>query len=172
MNANLEYTTGIKTEERLISFLRSNGYRIDSSTKRENCELDIDCYWNTLPVSIKSQHTCLRTGNVAFELELTTRDGEKEPGWFRSGEATLYWVLVGRQLYTAKKSDVAAYVLRHGWKRQAHLSAHTAASQKRIGHKHIDSVVGLLPLTDLLDAKVLTWVCTVPTEVAYPNRST
>jgi hypothetical protein len=177
MNTSIAYTTGIKTEERLIDFLRLNGYQIEKSSRRSNCELDIDCYWfnspnlvNT-PVSIKTQHTCLGTGNLAFELELTNRDGSKEDGWFRSGDASLYWIVVGNQLYAAWKRDISKYVLRHGWKRETHLSAKTVASQLRIGHKHVDAVVGLLPLNSLLNAKVLEWVCEVPDEVAYPNRS-
>jgi hypothetical protein len=170
MNTDIAYTTGIKTEEKLIDFLRINGYQIEKSSRRDNCELDIDCYWVHTPVSIKTQHTCLRTGNLAFELELTNRDGSKEDGWFRSGAATLYWIVVGNQLYSTEKHDISEYVLRYGWKREAHLSAKTAASQLRIGHKHVDSVVGLLPINKLLDAKVLKWVCEVPDEVAYPNR--
>jgi hypothetical protein len=169
MNTNIEYTRGIKTEERLIAFLKENGYVITASTRKENCELDIDCFSLSVPVSIKTQHTCLRTGNLAFELELTHQDGTKSDGWFITGEATLYYIVVGNQLYKAWKDAISQHVLRHGWLRKAHLSAAVAASQKRINHKHVDSVVGLLPMAALLDAHVLEWVSTVPDSVAYPK---
>jgi hypothetical protein len=169
MNTNIEYTRGIKTEERLIAFLKNLGYFIVPSTTKENCELDIDCYIGDVPVSIKTQHTCLRTGNLAFELELTNRDGTTSDGWFLTGEATVYYIVVGNQFYKAYKEDISNYVLRHGWTRKAHLSAHVAASQKRINHKHIDSVVGLIPIDALLESNVLKWLGTVPDGVAYPK---
>jgi hypothetical protein len=170
MNTNIEYTRGIKTEERLISFLKENGFNVTPSTRHENINYDIDCWEDdAVAVSIKAQHTALRTGNLAFELVLTNQDGSTEDGWFRTGHASVYWIVVGNQLYKARKADIASYVLKHKWSRKAHLSAQVAASQKRINHKHIDSVVGLLPMSSLLEHKVLEWLCTVPDGVAYPT---
>ncbi len=162
MNTSPAYTKGIETERRLIEYLVENGYNINGSTREENVVYDIDCFHGQVPVSIKTQHTCLKTGNVAFELEVTTVNGNKEPGWFKSGKAVKYWIIIGRQLYQAGKQDVIDYVMKNGWRRKASLTAAKKASQLAIKHRHVDSLVGLLSLDELLKSKTITWVSELP----------
>jgi hypothetical protein len=154
-----------------MRFLASRGLELRPSTKHENCDLDIDGWTqHGTPVSIKCQHTALRTGNIAFEFEVTGRDGNTYPGWFESGEAKLYLIIVGNQLYQARKAKLKAHIADCGWKRVASLSADTRASQQAIGHFHVDARVGLLPLSELIKHQVLKFVCEVPDYVSYPPR--
>lgn len=131
-----------------------NTKTIDSA-KSANIFFDIDCYLDGHAISIKTQHTCSKTGNLAFELEVfDTKMGIWKPSWFFNGRADYYAVLVGRDLYLIHKPNLVEYVQVYGWDKVVTLSNHTKEKQRAGNHRHANAKLGLVKLKKLLDRRV------------------
>jgi molybdopterin-binding protein len=153
MNKHQEYTQGIQSEKEVIAFLKAK-----PSTQEENIYQDIDYYFDNQPVSLKTQHMALKTGNLAFELSVTFKDGTVKPSWYTTGKATVYHLRIGKEVYSIQKQSLLDYVFNHGFDSKRHLSNATRASQVAIAHSHIDAEVGLIKATKLMKANLLTLV--------------
>lgn len=164
-----EYAQGIEVEHRLIKHLQDVGVNVTPSSDVENKILDIDCYVDGVPTSIKTQHACLKTGNLVFELTVTHQSGEVADSWYKVGQAQQYFFVVGTQLYKANKYEISYYVLRNYWDSIRTLSATTRKKQNDIGHSHKNVQIGLLSLHNLILARIVNWVAELPEEVAYPK---
>jgi hypothetical protein len=135
------YQDGIDVEHRIIYLLG-----LSFSSKEENITKDIDAHDKKGSYSIKCQHTALRTGNLAFELEVEYQSGAKSPSWFYTGLADYYLILVGSTLYEMSRPDFCFYIQDTGWDRTTQLNFKTRQSQKEIGHRHVNATLGLVSL--------------------------
>lgn len=71
------FARGAIAEKAVKASLAAQGFEITPSTKSENRDLDIDCYINDVPLSIKAEHAGVRYGDIYFELfqQLTSHSG-------------------------------------------------------------------------------------------------
>lgn len=157
MNNSQAYTQGIQSEREVIAYLKAK-----PSTQEENIYQDIDYYFDGQPVSLKTQHTALKTGNLAFELSVTFKDGTVKPSWYTTGKAAVYHLRIGRELYVITKQDLLDYVFNHGFDCKRSLSFTAKQSQLAIKHSHIDAEVGLIKATKLIKADLLRLVAVLP----------
>ena len=109
----------------------------------ENIEQDIDLWVDGVPVSIKTQHKGVETGNYSFELEQQLRSGKwvKDHGFWCS-KAQTYLIIQGDHMYRLSKASVCEYVKKHGWDRVVTLSQSFKEGQE--GKYHIDAKSGLI----------------------------
>lgn len=61
------YNAGLDEECRVLAFLENKGFTVQDATKEEQF-LDIDCYLDGVPTSIKAEHDGLKYGDIYFEL--------------------------------------------------------------------------------------------------------
>ena len=156
MNKSKAYQDGIAVEQRIIYLLG-----LTPSSQDDNIKKDIDAYDKTGSYSIKCQHTALRTGNLAFELEVEYQSGAKSPSWFYTGLADYYLILVGNVLYKMSRPDFCFYIKDTGWDRVTQLNFRTRQSQKEIGHRHVNATLGLVSLDRLKRDGMLYSVATL-----------
>lgn len=125
------FKQGLTDEAKVIAWLKARGHEVKESTRYENVMLDIDCYVDGEPVSIKAEHSGLKYDNVYFELDnVLTSDGfTKEAGWYKKGKATKYMILQGTTLRCYKKKDIEDHVAAKGWLRVLPLSREVRATQ-------------------------------------------
>jgi hypothetical protein len=149
------YEQGLRQEARVIDALQKNFKTVRKSSPREDKFLDIDVWVDGLPLSIKSQPACLRTGNLAFELKvLDAVSGKLEPSWYYKGKARGYLFLVGEELFVINKDRLDSFVRKFGWDKIKTLSPKVREEQKLLGHRHLDSECGLLNLETLIRLRV------------------
>lgn len=146
--------SALEIEDMVRESFERRGHTTTDSSDAEDRNLDIDFWLRTkdmklLAVSVKWQRAALKTGNVAFEFEVTTKFQMTEPGWFETGEADVYAVVVGNKLYIIWKRDVVRYVNAFGWDKVRSLNSKNRAKQESSGHYHANAKVGLLRLDEL-----------------------
>lgn len=145
MNQAHEYQYGIAVEKKVIKL-----FNLIPSTKSDNINLDIDAWdENEFSYSIKCQHTALRTGNLAFELETEDRFGDKKESWYHTGRADTYLIVVGHTVCAIDRRRLKEYIREKGWDRITSLSLKTQQSQVDIGHTHLNTKIGLVSLRRL-----------------------
>jgi hypothetical protein len=158
MNKSKAYQDGIDVERRIIFLLG-----LTPSSQDDNIKKDIDAYDKKGSYSIKCQHTALRTGNLAFELEVEYQSGAKSPSWFYTGLADYYLILVGNVLCKMSRPDFCFYIKdTGGWDRVTQLNFKTRQSQKEIGHRHVNATLGLVSLERLERDGILEIQTTLP----------
>jgi hypothetical protein len=145
MNQSPEYQSGIEVERRVIYLLG-----LTASSQADNIKKDIDAHNNGRTFSIKCQHTALKTGNLAFELETVDAQGKRTPSWFQTGRADDYIIVVGDNLYWIDRRQLSQYVTDNGWDKVVGLTLKTQKSQTDIGHPHVNAKVGLISLKKLM----------------------
>ena len=128
---NATYRNGLAEEKRVIEFLRTKFENVINSTKRQNIDLDIDCFIDGVSVSIKAEHDGCKYRNIYFELEnqLTATQEWHDDGWFYTGEAEKYVIIQGNTIRMYSKAAIKDYVAANGWLRVLGLSAKRKASQ-------------------------------------------
>jgi hypothetical protein len=151
------YQDGIAVERRIIYLLG-----LTPSSQDDNIKKDIDAHDKKSSYSIKCQHTALKTGNLAFELEVEYQSGAKSPSWFQTGLADYYLILVGNVLYKMSRPDFCFYIRDTGWDRTTQLNFRTRQSQKEIGHRHVNATLGLVSLERLERDGILEIQTTLP----------
>jgi len=145
---------GMREEKRIMQEIATR-YRtgVVKGTSYEDRRCDIDCYVGDVAVSIKSQAIAQRTGNLGFELEVFDKDTKEwEQSWYHTGQASVYVIAVGADLYHISKSKLVPYVDTFGWDSINELSARVKATQ--VHHQHLNSRCGLIRITSLLQHKV------------------
>lgn len=149
------YKQGLKDEALVIARLKSSFKEVHKSSKHEDMQLDIDVWVDTIPVSIKAQHICLRTGNLGFELEVQDRHTNMfAKSWYYQGQARLYAVLVGTDLYYVCKQSLQTFVKSKGWDQIKSLSPKVLQEQSDMNHRHKDTRMGLIKLDTLLKSGI------------------
>jgi hypothetical protein len=143
MNQSPEYQSGIEVERQIIKILG-----LTESSLIDNIFNDIDAWWpdGGMSYSIKCQHTALRTGNLAFELDTEDRYGDLKRSWFYTGQADQYLIVVGDRMYRIDRKALKAYITDKGWCRVCSLKPATQQSQRDIGHPHVNAHVGLISI--------------------------
>lgn len=173
---NSRAQAGLRDEKYVINWLIEMGWTVTPSSRYENQKQDVDCFVDGVPVSIKTQHKALETGNLCFELATLTRGttregtqilklqtgtrkvlyrvpkGEWKDSWLLTGEATHYVFYVGDTLYQIKKEQLIEYIDIYGFKRYTQLSP--AIKADNVGHGHEDAVSGLISLVHLVSKGV------------------
>lgn len=140
------YSRGVKAEHQLIQRLRKTGFNVNRSSRDEDIHMDIDCYLEGVSTSIKVQHAALRTGNLAFEIEVfSSRTRKWESSWYFDGRAEQYLFQVGNDVYMIQKSDLP----KGFWDIRQNTKS-VCRSQEEIGHDHVDARIGLIPLEMLV----------------------
>jgi len=145
---------GMREEQRIMQEIATR-YRtgVVKGTSYEDRRCDIDCYVGDVAVSIKSQPIALSSGNFGFELEVFDKDTKAwEESWYHTGQASVYVIAVGDDLYHIQKSKLVAYVDVFGWDSINELSARVKATQ--VHHQHLNSKCGLIRITTLLKHNV------------------
>ncbi len=150
------YQGGIKAEQKVI-----NAIKATKSTKHQDIYEDIDYTIGSKTYSLKTQNTALRTGNIAFELTTEQSNGVVEKSWYYNGKAEYYHFLIGTELYEVSTSDIKDYVFMSGFDCEKSLSNSTKKSQQDIGHRHINSVCGLIKATKLMKAGILVKIAVI-----------
>lgn len=135
-----EYTKGLVTEKQIIDALG-----LTPSSRQDNIHHDIDAYTNgyRYGISIKTQFTAVRTGNLALELQVKTKHGEWVDSWGITSKAdlTIYHV-PGRGTYLMHKEQKQRLLqlplsCPHITTRT--LGSRAKKSQKDINHYHTDA---------------------------------
>lgn len=156
------YKQGLADEAALVARL-SRHHVVTPSTEFENKVDDIDIYADGIPISIKSQHTAARTGNLVFELEVKWREtGEWTPSWYYNSKAVQYLIQVEDKVYRVEKDNLTDYVAIAGFDRETVNTAKNVAAQAEMNHPHAQARIGLISLDKLLAAGVAE-------EVFYPE---
>lgn len=108
---------GIQSEEDIIKL-----FGLIPSTKDDNIRKDIDAWEKTSDgslksISIKTQHTALRTGNLSFETTLINHENPEDtiPSWFLTGKAEEYWIVVGDSVYVLNAQKLKNFVHQNMW---------------------------------------------------------
>jgi hypothetical protein len=166
------YDKGLDDERKVKSFLLRKGYLVEDSTRKDNKDLDIDCYVGGIPTSIKSSHAGVKYGHIGFELcvqlskfgvcseteailadpaafDMNTVSKLRalkswQDSWFYSGKATVYLFYQGDKLRAYHKQNVIDYTEANGFDRIRPLSYGTKTSQKNGKHYHSNAVCGYL----------------------------
>lgn len=99
---------GIKMEKYIIQ-----EHALRKSSKHEDANLDIDAWDGDTSVSIKTQHTALKTGNLALEFALVDSDGKSIDSWLCNGKAEEYWFVVGETIHVYNAKKLKAWVTRN-----------------------------------------------------------
>lgn len=142
---NSDYTTGKDNESKVIQWLTNKGFTVRPSTQHEDWHLDIDCYVNGVPTSIKSQHTGFTRKNIGFEIEVFSKyDQAWVNSWWINGQAEQYLFYRGAELRFYQKKALKTYVRRYGFAYTRELSPVRQASQVAMNHPHTNSRVGYL----------------------------
>ncbi len=161
MQSNDSYNTGLHDELSLIRRLAPH-HAVTASTREENLLQDIDCYIDGVPVSIKTQNTAAKTGNLAFELRFCWRaTGEWVDSWFYYGLADYYLVQVYDKVYRLDCKPLKAWVAGRGWDRETTNTGRSREQQGNLGHPQSDFKIGLVKIQTLIDnnlAEELTYV--------------
>lgn len=159
------YKRGLDDELALVRRL-ANYHLVTPSTEHENKVDDIDCWVDGVPVSIKTQSTAARTGNLVFELEVKWRDtGEWGKSWYYNSKADYYLFQVTDNVYRIYKQHLLDYVDLAGFDRETENTAKNVVMQAAINHPHSNARIGLISLEKLLAAGVAE-------EVFYPETPT
>lgn len=96
---------GLQMESHII-----DTHVLHKSSKFQDVSLDIDAWDGDTSVSIKTQHTALRTGNLALEFELMDANGAHINSWFSTGMAQEYWFVVGDTIYVYDANKLKEFV--------------------------------------------------------------
>lgn len=156
------YKQGLADEAALVARL-SRHHVVTPSTEFENKVEDIDCHVDGEAVSIKTQHTAARTGNLVFELEVKWREtGEWTPSWYHLSRASYYLIQIEDKVYRVEKDNLTDYVAIAGFDRECVNTAKSVAAQTAMNHPHSQARIGLISLEKLLAAGVAE-------EVFYPE---
>jgi len=144
------YNAGVQSEQEIIEAMVQAGFPARASNRRENIDLDIDCWLGELSISIKTSHATLKSGNLCFELEcLQASDGKWLPSWFYRGKAAMYVIRVGDALYMINKADLLGYVAECGWDKVVTNTSKVKNTQ--VCYRFSDARVGLVSLQTLLN---------------------
>ena len=166
------YSQGLADEASLIHLL-SKHHKVTASTKDENIFDDIDCYVEGTPVSIKTQHTAAKTGNLCFELRTRWRKNKEwNNSWYYNSKAYYYLVQVVDKVYRINTNDLHDYVDKHGWDKVTGNTQESNAEQEAIGHPHDLSEIGLISLDKLLSAEVAAHLAYLTREAPPKYRRT
>lgn len=176
---------GFVGESTVKDYLSKHGNVYDSEPI-DDLLSDIDCYWDNGQVvervSIKTQHAALQTGNLCFELAVLWRqrldaDGYQvleiehypknfirpkneswKASWWHTGKANLYVFNVGKCLYFAHHHVLLPYVVQNGWDKVTMNTKRIVNDANQRLHPHENALCGLLSVSKLLQAGVLTEV--------------
>jgi hypothetical protein len=96
---------GLKMEKHVI-----DTHALYKSSKFQDTVLDIDAFDGDISVSIKTQHTALRTGNLAIEFALVDAGVNTIDSWFINGEAEEYWFVIDDTIFVYNASKLKAWV--------------------------------------------------------------
>jgi hypothetical protein len=130
-------------------------HAVTPASTEENIHDDIDCWIDGVGVSIKTQHSGKKTGNIVMELKVKQRGtGVWEDSWFHNGKAVYYLITVGDKTYRIYADKLKEWLAIHGFDRTTQNSAATVANQSAIGHRHADSLIGLISITKLVTANI------------------
>lgn len=140
---------GLDTEQAVLDFWRGLGLAARPSCKRDNIKHDIDVYVADVAVSVKAEHAGVRYGHVYVELATEIPNGQEWsddgralaerltgsklggywPGWFFSGQATMYAIVQASDLLLYGKSQLRKHLERGGCVHTRGLSRKVRATQ-------------------------------------------
>jgi hypothetical protein len=145
------YRKGLEDEAKVIAFLKEEFGNITSSNKEENIYMDIDCFMDGSPVSIKAEHAGKAYGNFYFEwancltgcfswqdvrsnlnpetIHKLLKTPNWEPGWYLTGKAEWYAIYQGTRLYMFHKRCLYDYLATVGWSHFRPLSSKRKKTQ-------------------------------------------
>jgi hypothetical protein len=172
------YTKGL-TDETIIINKLTNIFPglVFCSTTEDNIKNDIDAWLKGIPVSIKCYSENQPT-NFAFELEnLHANTKTWNKSWYYNGKAKAHiiWHQKLDTVYSISKAKIIEYVKVTGFDRIVELKNDTKNSQQNIGHLHINSRLGILKISKMVElgiAKVLFNTADYTTELANHAAST
>ena len=150
------YNAGLKTEAAVLNFLAVHcaPSTVVKSKPNEDIKNDIDAYLGDASVSVKTDHYAVKSGNLCFQLEAFNRYKNQ---WEQSDfykPKDFYIFVVGKVMYLIGYDALKLYVSDNGWYSERQLSQKVVASQKKMGHAHINAKLGLLKIKDLVEASV------------------
>lgn len=151
-----QYTKGLDYEQLIIDALG-----LVPSTVDDNKHNDVDAYTRgrKYGVSIKTQFIAVKTGNLAIELQVKTKNGEWLDSWGINSKAdvTLFHV-PGRNTYLIhreQKQKLLSLPITCPNITIKTLSNQVKQSQKEINHYHTDSRLLVVSIDWLLDNGLL-----------------
>ena len=143
------HSTGLSVEHALIEYCDWK-----ESSKEDNIHRDIDAWTrDDESVSIKYQPTCLKTGNVAFEVQLIDpKNNESIPSWFHTGEAEIYAFVIGYTLYEFNKKELRDTIIERNKDKKYRKTKLTSRARidSNVGRKYSQSMCILVPLKSIL----------------------
>lgn len=93
--------------------IRAN-FNLSNSSNSDDIFKDIDAWdGDDISISIKTQHTALRTGNLAFETHLVDAQGQTMDSWLYTGKSAEYWFVVGDIVYVYDAQKIKAWIDRN-----------------------------------------------------------
>lgn len=140
---------GLKMENHLIK-----QFGLSASTKRENIEDDIDAwdYMTNTAISVKTQHTAMKTGNLAFEFKLYNDDTlESMDSWLHTGKSHKYWIVIGDTVYVFDTKEIKEFILEHKdvWRKTRLTNKQLIGINAMQGRKFNQSMCYLVPMKKL-----------------------
>lgn len=149
-----EYEKGIKSEKEIIK-----KFNLTPSSKSDNITRDIDAWNGDTAISIKTQHTALKTGNVCFEIELINHEDPEDvmPSWFYTGESDEYWVVVGDSVYVFDTDRLKEFVHNTMWMHKTTMLTNPDLIEENIlsGRKYCQSKSVLVKLEGLINSDLV-----------------
>ena len=147
------YNAGLKTEAAVLNFLAAHWVpsTVVKSKPNEDIKNDIDAYINGYSISVKADHYAAKSGNLCFQLEAFNKYKNQ---WEQSDfykPKDFYIFVVGKAMYLIGYKALKRYVSDNGWYSEKQLSQKVVASQKKMGHAHINAKLGLVRIKDLIE---------------------
>ncbi len=138
--------SGLKSEAEVIRF-----FGLDKGTRVEDLCFDIDAWDDVTTISIKTQHTALRTGNIALETHLINRKGKMNDSWFYTGLSDKYWIRIGNTVYVYDTDKLKKWVLKHEHRLRVTKLTDPDRIQENIsqGRKSLQSRCLLVPMRNI-----------------------
>lgn len=172
------YQKGLIDEAIIINKLCNTFHNnVFCSTTEDNIKNDIDAWVKNVPVSIKC-YSENQNPNFAFELEnLHGNTMTWNKSWYYNGKAKAYiiWHQKLDTVYYIPKAKIIEYVKTNGFDSERELKTDTKNSQQNIGHLHINSKLGLLKISKMVElgiAKILFTTADYKIELANHAAST
>lgn len=158
VHSNQVYRLSIEREHEFVQWLGKTlpNHEVAFSTARQNIEQDIDVIIDrTRTISFKHCAKCLKTGNLAFEIEAYSRKSIRwVDGWWRAGRAEYYVFEVASDYWLIDCIDIHNYVRDNGFDAIKTLGRERSEANKAMGHDHLDAKSGLLKLETLIYLKL------------------
>ena len=102
----MKYLNGLQMEDQIIK-----QFGMSASTNAQNINDDIDAFQDGQSISIKTQHTAARTGNLAFEfMNMNDKTGDTRDSWLLTGKADLYWFIIENEAFVFEANDIKKFI--------------------------------------------------------------